>query len=82
MNQSRPPTITSVITSKNDPNAAAPCPACSADRDRVVLSGVEGYFIAAVCAACGKGDRESRFYRGRERAEAALDSGSFSRFEA
>jgi hypothetical protein len=51
-------------------------------RENIVLSGVEGYFIAAVCTICGKGERHSRFYRGYERAQAALDSGAFTRGES
>jgi hypothetical protein len=82
VNQSlRPPSITSIITSARDSGAPAPCPSCGSERDFVVLSGVEGYFIAAACTGCGKGERESRFYRGYERARAALDSQAFTRAE-
>jgi hypothetical protein len=81
VNQSlRPPSVSSVITSGRDPYAPAAC-SCGSERDFVVLSGVEGYFIAAACSACGKGERESRFYHGYERARAALDGRAFTRAE-
>ncbi len=82
MNQSlRPPSVNSVITSGRDAYAPSACKSCGCERDFVILSGVDGYFIAAACSACGKGERESRFYSGYERARAALDGRAFTRAE-
>jgi hypothetical protein len=82
VNQSlRPPSILSTVTSAGDYSAPAPCPKCGAARDRTILSGVEGYFVAAVCSRCGSGSRESRFYSCTERAQAALDNSTFVRLE-
>jgi hypothetical protein len=82
VNQSiRPPSLASSAAAGKDPFAPSECPSCGGERGYLVLSGVEGYFIAAVCSVCGKGERESRFYLGYERAEAALHARSFVRGE-
>ncbi len=44
-----------------------------------VLSTPAGYYVGTLCQYCGPYSRESGYYRSRDEAQQALDSGAFER---
>lgn len=54
------------------------CPDCGLNLELQVLMSAAGYYIGTFCD-CGPYSRESCYYKTREDAQLALDSGAFER---
>ena len=55
------------------------CYECQAVLDIEVLCSAAGYYIGFFCPNCGPYSRESGYYRSREDAQRALNSGVYGR---
>ena len=55
------------------------CMECGTALDIQVLCSAAGYYIGFLCPECGPYSRESGYFRSREEAEKALNSGIYGR---
>lgn len=55
------------------------CMECGTPLDIQVLCSAAGYYIGFFCPECGPYSRESGYFRSREEAEKALNSGFYGR---
>ena len=61
-------------------NTKTTCHECGTELSIDIQKSAAGYYVGFFCPECGPYSRESGYYHNYEEAEAALSTGSYSRF--